>query len=467
VKDTSTSGLRTNRNWQWLWRGQSVSVIGDMVFLVTVMLWIATKIAREPGGAVVSWAPAAVSGALIAVAVPGLIVGPFAGVWVDRWNHRRTMLTADAARFLLIGSLLVLPLVRHRIPVGGQLAILYAVLAAASCFAEFFDPSRLAIIGAIVPSGDQPKASGQLQAAMAFAQVIGPPVAAPLLVIFGVQWALILNVVSFGVSFLCIRAIRVPAASAHDRQERASYRTEFRAGLRFFASSKILVSMAAGAMIVMLGAGAVNAIGVFFVLHNLHASAGWIGAVLGAVGVGAIAGAISTGALAQRIHLGRLTWLALIGGGLALIGLSRCTSVGLAIVMYALLGAMVGIINAADPPIILRVAPQHMLGRVSSVFSPLVQLTNIAAMAIAGLLASTVLRGFHVVIAGLAFGPYNTILAISGLLFITAGLATIVPMRSLPPAAHETADTSVSSTPGTGQGQELAATATASSATTP
>jgi MFS family permease len=467
MKDTSTSGLRTNRSWQWLWRGQSVSVIGDMVFLVTVMLWIATKIARQPGGAVASWAPAAVSGALIAVAVPGLVVGPFAGVWVDRWNRRRTMLTADAARFLLIGSLLVLPLLRHRMPAGGQLAILYAVLAAASCFAEFFDPSRLAIIGVIVRSEDQPKASGQLQAAMAFAQVIGPPVAAPLLVIFGVQWALILNAVSFGVSFLCIRAIRVPATPAQDRQERAGYRAEFRAGLRFFASSKILVSMVAGAMTVMLGAGAVNAIGVFFVLHNLHASAGWIGVISGAVGVGAIAGASSTGALAQRIHLGRLTWLALLGGGLALAGLSRCTSVGLAIVMCALLGVMAGIINAADPPIMLRVAPQHMLGRVSSVVSPLVQLSNIAAMAIAGLLASTALRGFHAEIAGLAFGPYNTILAISGLLFIAAGLATIAPMRDLPAAVQATADATVSGTPGATKDQELAAAATASSATKP
>ena len=438
MQDTRTSGLRTNRNWQWLWRGQSVSVVGDMVFLVTVMLWIATKIARGPGGAAAPWAPVAVSGALIAVAVPSLIVGPFAGVWVDRWNRRRTMLTADAARFLLIGSLLVLPLLRHRIPVSGQLGVLYAVLAAASCFAEFFDPSRLAIIGAIVPSDDQPKASGQLQAAMAFAQVIGPPVAAPLLVVFGVQWALILNAVSFGISFLCVRAIRVPAGAAQREPERASYGTKFRAGIKFFLGNKILVSMAGGAMILMLGAGAVNAVGVFFCLQNLHASAGWLGVISGAIGVGAIAGAIGTSALARRIQLGKLTWLALIGGGIALIGLSRCTSIGLAIVMCALLGLMIGIVNAADPPIMLRIAPPHMVGRVSAVFSPLTQLSNIAAMAIAGLLASTALRGFHAVVAGQSFGPYDTILGVSGLLFIAAGLATVVPMRGLPAAPAET-----------------------------
>jgi MFS family permease len=72
-----------------------------MVFLITVMLWIATEIANGP-----PWAPAAVSGALIASAGPALVIGPFAGVWVDRWNRRRIMLTADAARFVLIACLL-------------------------------------------------------------------------------------------------------------------------------------------------------------------------------------------------------------------------------------------------------------------------------------------------------------------------------------------------------------------------
>src|SRR6266487_5096001 len=76
--------LRQNRNWRLLWTGQAVSMIGDMVFYTTVMLWIATVIAKgEP------WAPAAASGALMATAVPVLLIGPIAGVWVDRWDRRR------------------------------------------------------------------------------------------------------------------------------------------------------------------------------------------------------------------------------------------------------------------------------------------------------------------------------------------------------------------------------------------
>ncbi len=207
--------LRHNRNWRLLWLGQSVSATGDMVFYVTVLLWIATVIAKG-----LPWAPAAASGALIATAAPVLVVGPLAGVFVDRWDRRRTMLVADAARFVLVSSLLVLPMLRHQLPVGAQLAILYAVLAACSCFAEFFNPSRLAVVGAIVPPEQQPQASSLLSAASSLAQVIGPPIAAPLLFTLGVQWALIFNAASFLFSFICIRAISVPLTTGATRTRR-------------------------------------------------------------------------------------------------------------------------------------------------------------------------------------------------------------------------------------------------------
>lgn len=439
-EQTTTAGLRQNKNWQRLWLGQSISMTGDAVFLVTVMLWIATRLAKGSNGVIASWAPAAVSGALIAIAVPALVAGPFAGVWVDRWDRRKTMLTADAARFLLIAALLVLPLARGRIPVGWQLAILYVVLAAASCFAEFFNPSRLAMIGVLVPAADQPKASGQLQAVSAFAQVLGPPIAAPLLTIFGVQWALIFNAASFGISFLCVRAIRVnhgTDSADTAARERASFAAELRDGLRFFAASKILVGEAVSVVVLMLGVGAINAVSVFFIVYNLHVSAGWLGTISGVIGAGAIAGALGAGPLASRVSLGRILWVAMIVAGLALIGLSRCTALPPALAACLLLGICVGVINAVDAPMTLRIVPAHLIGRVSAVFSPLQQVSSIASMALAGALASTVLARFHVVIAGLHVGPYDAILGIGGLLFVAAGLALIAPMRGFPDAAPE------------------------------
>jgi MFS family permease len=418
-------GLRQNRNWRRLWLGQSVSVVGDMVFLITVMLWIATKIANgQP------WAPAAVSGALLASAVPALVVGPFAGVWVDRWDRRRIMLTADAARFILIGCLLILPALRHTIPVTAQLAILYAVLAGASCFAEFFDPSRMAIIGAIVPPADRPKASSQLTAVGALAQVIGPPLAAPLLIVFGVQWALIINAASFGISFLCVRAIHPPTAIDEAAPERASFWTEFRAGIGFFFGSKVLVALGGCIVLAMLGLGAVNSLAVFFIPHDLHVSTSWLGTVAGAVGVGAIAGAMGAGKIAGRVPLGRLFWLGSCVAGAGVTGLAFCTDLPAAIAVCLLIGLGTGVLNAVFEPLILQVTPQHLLGRVNSVISPMIQLASIASMALAGLLASTVLRGFHQVVAGVVLGPYNTIFAVAGLLFLAGGLTSIAPMQA-------------------------------------
>ena len=454
TQETSPSGLRQNKNWRSLWRGQSVSMTGDAIFMVTVMLWIATRLARSSNGQLASWAPAAVSGALIAMALPALVAGPLAGVWVDRWNRRRTMLTADAARFALVASLLALPLAQHQLPVGAQLGILYSVLAAASCFAEFFNPSRLAILGAIVPADDLPKASGQLQAAAAFAQILGPPIAAPLLVTFGVQWALILDAASFGISFLCVRAIRVTQRPAAVAQERASFRAEFRTGIGYFAGNKVLVGQAVSVVILMLGVGAVNAVSVFFVVRNLHASAGWLGAIAALIGAGAVAGSLGAGALARRVSLGRLLWLSMLVGGVALIGLSRCTALPPALAACLLLGISVGVINAIDAPIMLRTTPEHLIGRVSAVFSPLQQISSITAMALAGLLAGTVLARFHTVVAGIHFGPYDTIFGLSGLLFVAAGLALIRPMRALPaapvaPAGQPAVGESAAATPET------------------
>ena len=418
-----------------------------MVFYVTVLLWIATIIAKgQP------WAPAAAAGALIATAAPVLVVGPLAGVFVDRWDRRRTMLVADAARFVLVSSLLVLPMLRHQLPVGAQLAILYAVLAACSCFAEFFNPSRLAVVGAIVPPEQQPQASSLLSAASSLAQVIGPPIAAPLLFTLGVQWALIFNAASFLFSFICIRAISVPLTTGADADAppREGFVAEFRTGLKFFAGNRILLALGVGLVLTMLGLGAVNSLAAFFVPHNLHVEASWLGTIMGAVGGGSIAGALGAGAVAKRLRPTTLFWMSLLGCGVTLIALSRATSLIPAIITAALLGIAAGVLNAVFSPIILEVTPSRLLGRVSAVLSPLQQLASIVSMVLAGLLASTVLRGFSTKFIGLSFGPYDTVFAAGGALLLLAGLATIAPLSK--GRRSEPADTSAPATEITGTG---------------
>lgn len=423
-------GLRRNANWHRLWLAQAVSLTGDSVFDITVMLWVAVVLAKGK-----PWAPAAASGVLLAAAVPVLAVGPVAGVWIDRLDKRRIMMTADACRAAVIASLLLAPGLDHRLPLAADLAVVYTVVAAESSLAQFFNPSRLALTGLIVAPADRSLASGRLQATVSAASIIGPPIAAPLLFAAGVQWAILIDAVSFVISFAAIRAVRLPAGSHHPGA-RAGFRAEFSAGLLFFTTCPALVAMMTGVIVCTLGTGALNALEVFFLRDNLHIAASWLGAFSAAIGTGAVAGAILGGWAAGRIGPGRIFWLGMTTGGLLLLVYSRLTHLGPALAVVAAVGCMFGAVNAAAPPIFLAIIPPDMMGRVMSVFNPLQQVANIGSLAAAGFLAGTILRGFHANAGGITFGPIDTIFAASALLITAAGLIMIRPLSTSSPAPH-------------------------------
>ena len=414
--------LAGNRNWRLLWTGQAVSLTGDSFFDITVLLWVATVLARGR-----PWAPAAASGVLIAEAVPVLAVGPVAGVWVDRWNRRRTMLASDACRAVVIASLVAVPALGSRLAPAAQIGFVYAAVAAESCLAQFFNPSRLAILGLVVAPADRAKASGMLQVTSSGAAIAGPLLAAPLLFAVGPQWALIINAVSFCLSFASIWLIRLPADAAVRAVRGPGFRAEFAAGIRFFAGSRVLVALCAGVVVTTLGTGALNALEVFFLRDDLHSAARWLGVLYAAVGAGAVAGAMLGGWAAGRIGAARVFWLGLVAGGAGLLGFSQLTSLPVAAGVVGLVGVAFGALNAAAPPLLLASIPQRLIGRVMSVFNPIQQMANIASMATAGALAAAV--------------PVRTIFAVSALLIIAAGLALIVPLRSdVVPAEHPDGD---------------------------
>lgn len=432
-------GLRRNANFRRLWLGQAVSAIGDYVFNTTVILWITVQIAKG-----LSWAPVAVGGVVIAAALPAMVVGPVAGVFVDRWNRRRTMLAADACRAVLIACLLLLtiPAVRARLSPIATVGLIYLVVGVASAFAQFFNPSRFAVLGQVVAPDDRAKASGMFQATGSFATIIGPPLAAPLLFAFGVQWALLINAGSFALSFGTILAMRLPAEQQERSSADAGFGAEFRTGLRFFRSSPVLVTMAVGAIVATLGAGAISGLGVFFVLDNLHTAAHWLGTLDGAEGVGAVLGALVAGWIAARLGATRVFWLGLVLAGLSVVWFSRTGTLALALVALFVCGLMIGAINTAISPLLLGATPQHMLGRVVAVINPAQQLAGIVSLGLASLLATTVLAHLHVVLGGIGFNTYDAIFGAAGLIIMIAGLASIVPLRSAASKPEAAADES-------------------------
>jgi MFS family permease len=436
------AGILINANYRRLWFGQAVSLIGDEVFDTTLLLWVGiVLLAGEP------FAPAVSSGVLILTSAVVILLGPVAGVFADRWDKRRTMMRADLARFGLVALLALISIFPGLLPVPGTLAVIGVVVVLATAAAQFFNPARMVLIRDVVPMEQQGRASSYGQTAGALATIIGPPLAAPLLVGVGVPWAITINAVSFGVSYVAIRLVRPPAqdpAPQPSPSAPASVRGELMEGLRYIGRERLVRAIIITAVVVMLGIGTVNVLDLYFVSENLHADPTWFGLLGGAFGVGAVAGAATGGVLGDRLGHIRIVAAGLIATGVLLVVYSRLGSVIPAIPVIAGIGYSIGALNAAVFPLLIARVPRELLGRVTAVLIPANRLGGIVSMMAAGLLASTVLRGLDTSVAGIHLGRIDAIFLAGGLIIIVSGVYFALAARQVrttvePALAAETA----------------------------
>ncbi len=417
-----------SRDFALLWGGQAISDIGDFVYDTTLVLWIATRLAHgQP------WAPLAVSGLFLARALPTVLVGPLAGVFVDRWDKRQTLLRMDLLRAALILLLVPLPLMSgHGLAPARQAALIYGVVILATICGQFFTPARRALLGDLVAEPERARASGLQQVTMNLAVIIGPPLATPLFFGLGVEWALIVNAASFVLSFLAVLAIRMPPVAARDDDggPQAIMR-EFGAGLRFFRGEHVLMTLLITTVVVTLGGGAIDALNIFFVTRNLHAPTAFYGFLGAAQGVGAIVGAVLAGLFAGRVGVARTFWLSLLLAGVITLAYARMTSFLPAAILLCAIGVPVAALNVALGPLLLHVTPRAFVGRVTAVLVPAVNLALVVSIAAAGFLSSTVLRTLNVTILGVRWGPIDTIFAVSGVLVLAGGLYARANLRAV------------------------------------
>ncbi|WP_194893962.1 MFS transporter [Catenulispora pinisilvae] len=407
-----------NRDFTRLWYGQAVSKVGDYVFNTTLILWIATKLGNGK-----SWAPMAVSGVLLSGLVAAFAIAPAAGVFADRWNRKRTMLWMDAVRAVLVGGLAAVAFIpADKLPVGAWLTLIYVVVFGVNAAGTFFGPSRMAVVPDVVDGPDQiAKAAGITQSTEALAGMIGPPLAAPLLFAAGVQWAVIINALSYVVSFLAIRSVPIPdnSTSAAERSQ-SGFWADFKIGITFFAKTRVLVVLIVASCIANFGAQAMNTLDVFFVTRNLHAAPKLYGLLGMAFGAGAIIGALFSVRVVRRIGLVNAIWLPVVVAGLLIMGYARQTSIWAAIPLIFVYALPIAVVNATLEPLVIQVTPRKMLGRVISVFMPVISITQLGSTMLIGWLFSTVMLHFHANAGGLHMGPIDTIFTITGLLFLAA-----------------------------------------------
>jgi len=189
--------LRSNRNFRLLFVGQTVSQLGDWFNAVAVYALLLD----------LTGSATAVAGMLIVQFLPVAVVGPLAGVVVDRVNRRRLMIAADVVRGCLVLGLLVV-----RRP--DQIWIAYVVMALTVSGTAFFEPARTATIPNITTPDELLPANALSAATWSAMLAIGASVGGVVTAIAGRNVAFLVNAASFFVSALFIAATRYDATPA-------------------------------------------------------------------------------------------------------------------------------------------------------------------------------------------------------------------------------------------------------------
>lgn len=377
-------GWLINRNFTLLTLGQGISNMGDFVYSTTLLIWVFTL-----GGSA-----AAVSGVLVAQALPMFVLGPVAGVFVDRWHRLRTMLTSDLTRTVIA----LLPLLA---PGPLRLPAIYTSVLLISAISCFFNPARSAVIQVIVVEEQQPQAASIGQVTIALAVILGPALASPLYFLVGPVIAVSINAASYLLSACFLWCMRVPTTdllpSAFESKTGALEQAsggmaaiwhEMCAGFGFVLKTRVLLIITILVLIGMFGAGAINALDIIFVTQRLHASANLYGYLSAASGLGMLFGAIFAGLLAKRVQARRMLAgsLILLGLGLSIYALQVWFT--MALVLSFLFSMTQGGLDVGFAPLLMSATPRHLMGRVQSVLNTAMYGASLLSSVLAGLLGT-------------------------------------------------------------------------------
>ena len=125
------------RDFSLLWFGGVLSVIGDYFLFAALPFFVYER----TGSALASGAM------FVAETLPRLLFGSVAGVFVDRWDRKRTMVVSDLSR-----ALILLPLLAAA--AGGPLVLVYVVAFVEASVSMFFSPAKSATIPNLVAERD-------------------------------------------------------------------------------------------------------------------------------------------------------------------------------------------------------------------------------------------------------------------------------------------------------------------------
>jgi MFS family permease len=396
----------TDRGFGLLWFGEGVSLLGGATGGVLLPLLAVVELHAGPG-----W-----MGLLAAATwLPWLLIGLPAGAWVDRLPARAVMIAADLASALVVVS----------VPVAWWLGVLslpqllVVALLSGSC-AVFFRTAYAALIPQVVPNAGLETANGRLVGTESCAQIAGPGLAGLLTQVMSAASGLVVDVVSYLVSAVCLWRVR-PVARHEPAPTTEPLRAQIRVGLRFVTRDRYLRWLSGLGGLSNLGLTGYQALLVLYLVRELRVPASAVGIVLALGATGGVLGAALAARVSRRWGSGHAsTWLLVLSGPPALLLPLAAPGPRVALVVVAtfVIGACVVAGNVVRAAWRQRYVPANVIGRVIVTM----QVVNYGTMPVGGLLAGGlagtlgtraaigILGGVHLVAClGMLLSPFRAL----------------------------------------------------------
>ena len=389
------------RDFSLLWLAQLVSTAGSSLtdLAAGIFVWRAT------GSAL------AVGLTLMVTALPSLIVGLLAGVYVDRHDRKRIMIVTCLIQSVVVG------LIAFAIGISAiALPGLFLLLFTNAGIKQFFDPAHDSLIPEVASDEELSAANSFLSIASFGSTAVGFAGAGLLAGTLGLQWAFVIDGLSFLFAAGCIALMgRYTMPKPDDDASVAVIVANLRSGLATLFGTPIIRSLFIIGALMFFSFGLWNVLLLPFTLKTLHATEFQYGLQEGLTSVGFVVGSLFMARFSK--HLPEPVWIfvSMVGMGISGVLYGLSTQFNIAILFVIASGFLNSPSSVSRSVLLQRNTPREMRGRVFSSFYVMRDVIFLFGMAGAGLADVVDIRLLIVLASCLLFGSAAFTLVAPGL----------------------------------------------------
>jgi MFS family permease len=331
-----------------LWLSQLVSSFGDTLHYIALVVLVYELTGRG----------AAVALLVAAEVVPVLLLGPVAGVVIDRFSRKSVLIGADVARAGLTLSLVW--------PQGAWHA--YIVAAGIAAGNTFFNPTVQAVIPELTTEDQRLAANSVSWSTGRLVQIIASAIAGGLIALIGTDAAFMLNAASFAISALLLVRLVIPPHAGQLGQDTKRgldrYLGDAREGLRYAVRDRLVSRLLIVQALASLATGATGAMLVVLAEQHLGLQPSGFAWLIGAIGVGALTGPLIPNALAKDYRNARWLFVPYIIRGIGDVLIAVFTPLPIALVILFVYGLNTSTGMVVFSSTIQGAVPSRVRGRV-------------------------------------------------------------------------------------------------------